>query len=363
MIFIGYVFLALAIIQLTVVVINLVFREHLACDNNRYNYRVSVLIPARNEEDNIKNILEDLLHEDYINMEILVYDDDSTDSTTNIVKKYGTKDSRIRLIHPEPLPEGWLGKNYACHLLSKEATGEYLLFLDADVRIGRDLIHKALAKMTNHNLSLLTIFPKQIMITFGEKITVPVMNYILLSLLPLFLVRRSVRPSLAAANGQFMLFRSDVYNVVQPHKAVRNQKAEDIAISRLFKKNKQRIACLVGNESIKCRMYSSYGKSITGFSRNIAAYFGGSLLLAFLFWFITTFGFVFILLSMSNVFFLLYMLFFILTRIIISKISEQNITENILYIVPQQLSFGHILFKAIISKYRGKYLWKGRSYR
>jgi len=362
MIIIGYIVLALTIIQLVAVVLNLVLKEHLSYEGSRHINRVSVLIPARNEEDNIKNILEDLRHEDYTNIEVLVYDDNSTDSTAKIVKEYGEKDSRIRLIQPEPLPEGWLGKNYACHLLSKEATGEFLLFLDADVRIGRSMLDKALAKMTKYNLSLLTIFPKQIMLSFGEKITVPVMNYILLSLLPLFLVRRSIRPSLAAANGQFMLFRSDVYKVVLPHKAARNQKAEDIAISRLFKKNKQRIACLLGNESIKCRMYSSYGKSITGFSRNIAAYFGGSLLLAFLFWLITSFGFVFIWLSMSTFVSLLYLLFYILARIIISKISEQNITENLLYIVPQQISMGHIIYKAIISKYWGKFIWKGRSY-
>ncbi|MHB1253047.1 MAG: glycosyltransferase family 2 protein, partial [Candidatus Humimicrobiaceae bacterium] len=93
---------------------------------------VSVLIPARNEEKNIRRILNSMIKQDYPNLEILVLDDGSTDETSQIVEKFAEKDSRVRLIKGGPLPKGWKGKCYACHQLSKVAKGEYFVFTDAD---------------------------------------------------------------------------------------------------------------------------------------------------------------------------------------------------------------------------------------
>jgi glycosyltransferase involved in cell wall biosynthesis len=321
---------------------------------------ISVLIPARNEEKNIANLLNDILNQDYSNYEVIVFNDQSTDSTPQIVGKFSDLSANISLVDSESLPAGWLGKNWACHSLSKKARGEFLLFLDADVRIGNGLLNNAASYAERNNISLISIFPRQIIKTMGEKLTVPLMNYILLSLLPLILVRKTSVQSLAAANGQFMFFNSEAYNSVEPHKMMKNNMVEDIEISRMLKRKKYRVACLIGDESICCRMYEGFDEAVHGFSKNVAAFFGNSLFLAALFWLITTFGFLFILFGLSPAFMYSYLLAFFLIRGIISYISEQSMTSNLLLSGIQQLTCGLFIFSALRNKYLKNYQWKGR---
>jgi glycosyltransferase involved in cell wall biosynthesis len=305
-------------------------------------------------------VLEDLLNQDYQEIEVIVLNDMSDDATAEIVTTFARRDNRIRLINADRLPEGWLGKNRACHILSQHAGGAYFLFLDADVSVGNKLIGNAISYMHRFGLALVSIFPKQIMRTWGEKITVPVMNYILLTLLPLVLVRKSRFSSLAAANGQFMLFNSAVYKLLHPHEKMKNSLVEDIEIARYLKKENYKIACLTGDSSIQCRMYSGAKDAVRGFSKNVSAFFGNSILLAFVFWLITSFGFIAVLYALSFPLFLSYIIFYILTRIIVSVISEQNTAENLLLLFPQQISFGLFIYHAFVNKKNKTYHWKGR---
>jgi glycosyltransferase involved in cell wall biosynthesis len=291
MLYIAWFVIIFSLLQLLIAFVNLVFHSKLPEGNLGERPLVSILIPARDEEKNISNILNDILHQDYQEIEVIVFNDQSSDQTAEIVNEYALPDSRITLINSDLLPEGWLGKNWACHSLSEAAKGEYLLFLDADVRVGNGLIVNVISYVKHFKLALVSIFPKQNIKTFGEKITVPNMNYILLSLLPLILVRKSGMSSLAAANGQFMFFDTSVYRSLEPHEKMKNNKVEDIEISRYLKNEKHRIACLVGDSTIQCRMYSGFEEAVKGFSKNVSAFFGKSVIIATLFWLITTFGF------------------------------------------------------------------------
>lgn len=243
--------------QLFNVLINFLFRQAIAKTEIQNNDLISVLIPARNEENNIARLL-DALQKLNNNIEILVCNDHSTDKTEEIISRYQTTDQRIRLIESEVLPKGWLGKNHACYQLAKQASGKYLLFIDADVVISGNIIADAVSYAKKHKLGLLSVFPKQVLLTTGEKKAVPLMNYILLTLLPLIFVRMSPFKSHTAANGQFMLFESKTYFELEPHKQFKNSAVEDIAISKFYKKQKIKIACLIGEERIQCRMYDSY---------------------------------------------------------------------------------------------------------
>jgi glycosyltransferase involved in cell wall biosynthesis len=361
MIILAYIVIAFTAIQLFVALMNLLPGTTLPKSGELSGELVSVLIPVRNEEKNIGNILQDLRDQDYKDIEIIVFDDQSEDRTSGIVRGLSAADSRIRLLTSEGLPEGWLGKNHACHSLSKYAKGNYLLFLDADVRIGNNTIGKAVAFSKRHGLSLISIFPKQIILTNGEKMTVPNMNYILLSLLPLLLVRKSKFISLSAANGQFMFFRADAYMRLQPHWLMKDNKVEDISISRYLKENDHKIACLTGDENINCRMYTGYLDALEGFSKNVIAFFGNSFVLALLFWLVTSFGFIAVLYFLPWKIFLAYLSMYLLTRIFISIASRQNIFNNLLYIFHLQLSMGIFIFKAFINKHFRKFQWKGRS--
>ena len=119
---------------------------------------------------------------------MIVLDDDSSDSTYAICAEFAAKHPAFRVIKGKELTGQWLGKNYACHQLAKQAKGEYLLFLDADEKISNGLINSAVHRMHFRSLALLSLFTNQQMKTIGEKLTVPLMHYILLNLLPLRLV-------------------------------------------------------------------------------------------------------------------------------------------------------------------------------
>ncbi len=361
MIIIAYIVLGFTVIQLLVALANLVFETTLPGSDNASDELVSVLVPARNEEKNIGNILDDLINQYYRNFEVIVFNDLSEDSTAEIVTKYTISGNRIRLVNSGGLPEGWLGKNFACHSLSEKATGKYYLFLDADVRIGRDLIGRAVSFSIRYDIDLISIFPKQIIKTFGERITIPNMNYILVSLLPLVLVRKMEYPSLSAANGQFMFFRAETYRKMKPHETVKADKVEDISIARIYKQSGKNVACLLGDDSITCRMYSGFRDALTGFSKNVIAFFGNSFILALLFWLVTTFGFVAVLSEFSIPVIIAYFTMYVLTRIFISVSGRQSIFFNLLFIIPLQFSMGLFIYKAFINKYFNKFQWKGRN--
>ena len=360
MIYIALFIIAFTAIQLLVALTNFIFRPKLKKQHAILHDLVSVMIPARNEEANILKLITDLQHQTHSHLEIIVYDDDSTDRTSALVSEMGRYDNRIRLIKSQGLPDGWLGKNNACHQMAQEAKGKYFLFVDADVRLGSNAISNTLQYLNKSKSALLSVFPRQIMQTPGERMVVPLMNFILMTLLPLILVRHTSFTSLAAANGQFMLFKADAYRKNSPHMQMRNEKVEDIQIARWFKKQKLKVACIPGTNEINCRMYSSYSDAINGFAKNIVMFFGNSYTLAFIFWLISTFGFVAILLSFQIHYFWLYLTVYISIRIIVSISSKQSIINNILFIPLQQFSMGRIIYLSLKQKKMGAYEWKGR---
>ena len=358
--YIAYIVIAFTAIQIIVAFINFVFNQNMRASTNK-GKMVSVLIPARNEETNILNILRDLSTQDYHNYEVLVFDDQSTDSTEEIVTTYIETNKKIRLIKSKGLPNGWLGKTHACHSLAIEAKGDYLLFIDADVRIRNNIIGETVNFTKKHSLKLVSIFPKQIIKSWGEYSTVPIMNYILLTLLPLILVRKTGLSSIAAANGQFMFFEANTYKNQLPHQAMKAEKVEDIKIARYYKQKELKVACLASETDVKCHMYNSYRESINGFSKNVTTFFGGSTLLAALFWSITTLGFIPILLVYSTSGLAFYLVAVLFIRLLVSISSKQSVTKNFIYLLAQQMSLGIIIIKSIQNRLKKEHIWKGRN--
>jgi len=361
MIYLAYIIFTFTLIQLTVAIINSVYIQQPKSGICNFNGLVSVLIPARNEQSNIANLLSDLQTQDYQNIEIIVFNDLSTDRTEEIVTKIAKTDTRIRLVNSEGLPKGWLGKNYACHSLSNIAKGEYLLFLDADVRVKGGIITNYIAFAEKHKTGLLSIFPKQKMISVGEYLTVPVMNYILLTLLPLVLVFKSKFSSMAAANGQFMLFNKAKYFETLPHEKFKNNKVEDIEIARYFKQKNIPVFCTLGDNTIECRMYHSLNEAVNGFSKNVVNFFGNSFFAAILFWVVTTFGFLVILSELSTGLFYTFLITVLASRVVVSFISKQNIFLNLILLMAQQVILGFLIYKAMIYKFNKQLKWKGRN--
>ncbi len=351
--FLGCLFTLVAFVNL---ITNVYLPKKVILDSQPF---ISILIPARNEERNIENLLDDIQQLSYTNYEVIVYNDQSTDKTQEIVEKKMLSNNKIQLVQGEALKKCWLGKNYACHNLALRAKGKYLLFLDADVRVSGALIEKALTMMKRHNLGLLSIFPKQILDNKGAWFTVPLMNWILLSLLPLILVRISSWTSFSAANGQFMFFKTEIYRIHQPHLRCKELKVEDIAICRYYKKQKVKVATLLGNSTIQCKMYESLDDAVNGFSKNVFAFFGDSIFMTLLFAAFTTLAPFFLLFGFGFNVFMLYALIILIKKVIICKASQQEIGLNLLYIPMQHFMFLKIIFSALIK--RDSLTWKGRS--
>ena len=354
---VAWVFL---LVRLGVVVSNLLGRQWLRDLTTDVLPFVSILIPARNEEKVIGKLLDSVTHQDYPALEVIVYDDDSTDATSLIVEDRVKRDTRFSMVRGGPLPEGWLGKNHACHQLALRAKGDYFLFLDADVEIGPRLIQNALAHLTHNNLKLFSIFPQQIMRSWGERITVPVMNHILLTLLPLALIKNDRRASLSAANGQFMLFDGTVYRDQWFHKQLKDQVVEDIMIMRHLKKKGFRVHTLLSNGQIRCRMYESFHEAIRGFSRNVIDYFGGNVLAMILYTIFSVFGFIFVFFGLPLWYFICYILANILMTAFVSWLSRQSVFLNLLLLPVQKITFILMGTRAIMNKIAGNSDWKGR---
>jgi len=321
---------------------------------------VSILIPARNEENNLPELLDDILETSYPRIEVIIYNDNSTDNTLSIIKEYSSKYSFIKYLDGKSLQQGWNGKQHACHQLSTSATGEYLLFLDADVRIGKSLIHRSVATIKRKKLSMLSIFPKQILLNRSNLSTVPVMNWILLSLLPLPLVRKCSWSSFSAANGQFMMFLASAYRRHQPHSYFKTSRAEDIQTATLFKRRREKIATLLGDEDIKCHMYNTYNEATEGFSRNMPYFFGNSIFFQLFFTIFTTLVLPWLILFNSIFLAVSGAILILLIRIMFAIESEYSIKNMILYAPLQHWFFLKVSIVSMFKKKRGKLLWKGR---
>lgn len=321
---------------------------------------VSVLIPARDEAHNIGKTIDGLLNQDYANLEVYVLDDGSTDGTDKVVGRYERQHSFIHLIQGRELPKGWLGKNWACHQLAQKASGDYFLFIDADVILKKGLIHASLQEAKKHRLTLLSVFPNQELGTWGEKIAVPMMFVLLLGLLPLRFVRLLPFPSMAAANGQVMFFDGKAYRECLFHQMHKTQVIEDISIARGIKAMGKKAGVYVGSGLVECRMYRGFSEVVDGFSKNILAGFGNSILGLLLYISLTTWmywGLIYLpvgylVTGISGV---------LLTNIALSLLSKRPILESLATHPFRVLSTAWIGLQSIYRKFKGRNEWKGRN--
>lgn len=340
--------------------VNLITSPVLRVSSPRETPLVSVLIPARNEEQNLPGLLDALRRQDYPHTEVLVYDDGSTDRTAAIVEAAMSQHASLRLIRGGELPEGWLGKNNACHQLSLQAQGKYLLFMDADVTLHPGAVSAAIAEMERHELQLLSLFPDQEMKTTGELSVVPMMHYILLTLLPLRLVQHSRFPSLAAANGQFMLFEAAAYKKHRWHERMKKCIVEDIAIMQGVKRAGEKGSVLLANGLVQCRMYQNYVEGVKGFSKNLLAGFKESVAGLSVFLLLTVLAYPFAGPLLSTVQVLILLLLIVLMRTLQSIACRQRLIPNLLLHPVMMFTMLWVGIRSMIQKINGKRNWKGR---
>jgi hypothetical protein len=233
--------------------------------------KVAVLLPVRDEADRVTPCLEALLAQGGVpDLTIFVLDDGSTDQTAEVVR--AVAGDKVRLLTGAPLPDGWLGKPYACHQLAEAATGaDVLSFVDADVVLAPDAIARATTLLRDIDATLLSPYPA---ITGAGRLAQPLLQWSWLTFLPLRVMERSPRPSLAAAGGQWLLVDRAGYQRSGGHAAVRADVLEDIALARQVKRTGGRVALANGSPAAACRMYSSWSELVAGYSKSLWHSFG-----------------------------------------------------------------------------------------
>jgi chlorobactene glucosyltransferase len=234
--------------------------------------RPSLLVPARDEERNIEACLQAVFSSDTELHEVIVYDDQSSDRTAEIVERLCRSDPKLRLIRGGPLPGGRVGKPHACHQLALAATGQVLLFVDADTLLAPGGVRRLLSLLEpgrGPGADLVTGVPRQQMRGALERLLMPLLVLTYTSWLPLWLVRHSRNPRFLAANGQLLMIRRQTYEETGGFGAVEREIVDDMALCRLAKIRGARVLFADGFEMASCRMYRSAGELWRGFTKNI----------------------------------------------------------------------------------------------
>jgi chlorobactene glucosyltransferase len=236
--------------------------------------RVSVVIPARNEARNIERCVLSVLATTHPDAEVVVVDDHSSDGTGGIARAIALSDPRLRVITPEPLPESWFGKQWACAAGAAIATGDVLLFTDADTVHAPDLIARSVNAMRARGAELLSVAGRQELGSFWERVVQPQMFALLVARYGgTERVSHARRPSDAIANGQCIFVTRAAYDGSGGHAAVREKVAEDLALAQRFVRQGRCLALVAGLDQLATRMYTSLGEIVRGWQKNL--YVGG----------------------------------------------------------------------------------------
>ena len=234
--------------------------------------RVTVLVPAKDEQGRIEPCLRSILSQDYPDFDVVVIDDRSGDDTASILQRIASRDPRVRVVHVRPgeLPRGWGGKNYALHrgvALARARDNAWLLFVDADVQLEPDALRGALAVALNREFDLVSLLPRFVGRGFWEVLLQPLAGAATCAMFLVVYTNTDFMPT-AFANGQFMLVRREPYENIGGHESVRGELSEDTAIAQRLKRAGYRPRLGWGDAFASVRMYDSLGSIVRGWGRN-----------------------------------------------------------------------------------------------
>ncbi|HAX48091.1 MAG TPA: glycosyltransferase [Ignavibacteria bacterium] len=234
---------------------------------------VSVLIPARNEEHNIAQIVNSLLVQDYPSYEVIVLNDNSDDRTGEILLEIQGSHPELKILNGKPLETGWTGKCFACKQLYDASTGDYILFTDADTLHNPNSLRDSVTIALSRNADMVTLFPKMRMVGFAEKLIMPMLWFTVMLLLPFYFVDKKGFLKFSIGIGPFMLFKRSAYKAIGGHDSVKNAIVEDVWLARKIKEHGMQLIVEDGQHMLSVRMYRNFKEIWNGFSKNIFAGF------------------------------------------------------------------------------------------
>jgi glycosyltransferase involved in cell wall biosynthesis len=322
--------------------------------------KVSIIVPARNEEVSLDTCLESLVSQTGVAFELIVVDDHSADRTREIATSF----PRVRVIEAGPLPNGWTGKNNAVATGGREARGAWLLFTDADTVHLPGSLAGALKEAEENNAELLSYSPEQIAVSFWEMATLPVVFAELARQYPPAKVSDPASP-IAAANGQYILIRRDAYEAVGGHAAIAADILEDVALARAVKNSGRKIRFRYAPTAVRTRMYRNYRQLRDGWTKNLALLFPspGWLAAKTLLWWGLAWGGVALAIAANHSWWSSILVALPLALTV--RLNRANFTWDmtLLGAVFGMPMFAYLLLRSRRAHANGSVTWKGRTYR
>lgn len=246
--------------------------------SNQVNEPVSVLLPVLNEADRIGPTLISLMgQQDLSNLELIIRDDGSTDDTVRIISSFAKHAPfPVKVITAaSPTPADWVSKSWSCYQMSQQAAGSVLIFIDADVEFEPTAFAQAVRTLREGDLDLISPYPKQLAISWSERLIQPLLQWSWLTFLPLKLAEKSKRPELAAANGQFLVVDANMYHHSGGHGANPSAVLDDIALLQAIKRSGGRGIVVDGTDLATTRMYKNVRELTDGYTKSLWSAVGG----------------------------------------------------------------------------------------
>jgi len=321
---------------------------------------VAVLLPVRNEAANIVDLVASLKAQTGIlDLKFYFLDDNSEDRTLELLRHEIATDKRFSVSSGQLLPEGWLGKPWALEQLRSKVKAEYIVNIDADVRLVPRAICSTINLLIDQKLDFVSPYPKQIAKSFGERMVQPLLQWSWLSTVPLRIAEKSGRASLAVANGQFFAVRESALNAVSGYSVTRKSVLDDMELARTLLRNGFKGCVADGSHIATCHMYNSWAEVKAGYGKSLWAAFGSRLgsLVAIALLFLT--GILPLLGAIAGFTAGFYALeFVIISRIISARVSGGRFLDAFLHPISTLML---IYLIAYSWSARGKVQWKGRT--
>jgi chlorobactene glucosyltransferase len=276
MLIVAAIVLACWIATLAITITNLALLRRLPAATATIGPRVSIIVPARNEERAIERSARSLLAQHWEDLEVIVVNDRSTDATGAILEKLAAEDSRLKVVHGvEPGP-GWLGKPWALQQGYEHSTGELLLFVDADIHYAPATAAALVSRLEVSGAAMVSALPRFEMRGFWENALMPMLAMTIFSFIPTFLSNRSLRPWLGIGGGPGNLVRRRAYEEAGTHMALKDAIVDDVGLARLIRQSGHRTEVALADHLVSLRMYHGFREVVDGFTKNAFSAMGRS---------------------------------------------------------------------------------------
>jgi cellulose synthase/poly-beta-1,6-N-acetylglucosamine synthase-like glycosyltransferase len=329
------------------------------CAQGSQNLSFSILVPCRNEAENVSELVATLGGLDHPRYEVIFIDDNSTDGTGELLRQAITNRPYMKVISAAPLSDGWMGKPWALSQGLSHAAHDYIVTVDADVRLAPDALSAMDAVLQRTGSDFLSPYPSQTAVTMSERLVQPLLQWTWMTTVPLRLAMQSSRTSLAVANGQFLIVKKSALIAVGGFTAIQSSVLDDIDLARVLIHGGFRGGVCDGSKIASTRMYSSFSEIRAGYGKSMSTGFGGifgSLALA-------------LVMAISGLLPFIYSFFgstmataallLVVTSRVVSSISSRSLIIDSLLHPISTIVFIYLLIYS--NFFHSKIMWKGRS--